>query len=118
MNDKRRMVQAQPETPNRDEAAERDVERAALQVRGQLEQRGVRMHDADAPEDEATMLEAVEAFEAAVRRCGGDSYTNALQSSRPDRADFVLPQRGDDERAGDYIARVSAATEKLGVSPT
>ena len=90
-----------------------DVERATRQVRSQLEQRGVRVHDEDDGEAEAVLLEAVEAFEAAVRRCGGDSYTNSPQSSRPDRPDFVLPPRGDDERADTSARRVRAAAEAL-----
>jgi len=59
----------------------------------------------------------VERFEAAVRERGGDSFTNSLRSSDPERQEFVIPQRGDDEGAGDYIARIHAATEKLGVPP-
>lgn len=105
--DKRRMLRTERASD------EGDVERAARQVRSQLEQRGVRVHDEDDPEGEAVMLEAVEAFEAAVRRCGGDSYTNSLQSSRPDRQDFVLPPRGDDERADTYARRVRAAATAL-----
>ena len=94
---------------------ETDVERATRQVRSQLEQRGVRVFDADADdaEGEARMLEAVEAFEAAVRREGGDSYTNVPQSSRPDRAEFVIPTRGDDERADTYAQRVLAAASSI-----
>lgn len=105
--DKRRMLRAEEA---RDDA---EVERVARQVRSQLEQRGVRMHDDDAPEDEALVLEAVEAFEAAVRRCGGDSFTNAPDSSRPERRDFVVPRRGDDERADTYARRVRSAAEAL-----
>lgn len=105
--DKQRMLRAEPA---RDDT---EIERATRQVRSQLEQRGVRVHDEDDPEGEAVMLEAVEAFEAAVRRCGGDSYTNAPQSSRPDRKDFVLPPRGDDERADTYARRVQVAAEAL-----
>lgn len=92
---------------------ETDIERAARQVRAQLEQRGVRMHDADDPENEARVLEAVEAFEAAVRRCGGDSYTNRPESSRPDREEFVIPSRADDERADTYARRVRDAAESI-----
>ena len=90
-----------------------DMERAMRQVGSQLEQRGVTVHDGDGPEGQAVMLEAVEAFEAAVRRCGGDSFTNSRDSSRPDRRDFVLPARGDDERADTYARRVQAAAAAL-----
>ena len=106
-DEKRRTVRAEPA---RDEG---EIDRATRQVRGQLEQRGVNVHDEDGAEDEALMLEAVEAFEAAVRRCGGDSYTNSRSSSRPERRDFVLPARGDDERADTYARRVRNAAESL-----
>ena len=108
--DRQRMLRTEPAS------AETDIERAMRQVRGQLEQRGVDVHDADDAEDEARMLEAVEAFEAAVRRCGGDSFTNTRESSRPDRTDFVLPRRGADERADTYARRVQAAAASLAPS--
>ncbi len=105
--DERRMVRAEPA------GEETDMDRAMRQVGSQLEQRGVSVHDEDDGEAQAVMLEAVEAFEAAVRRCGGDSFTNTLDSSRPDRPDFVLPPRGDDERADTYARRVQAAAAAL-----
>lgn len=109
--DRQRMLRAEPASDDT------DVERALRQVGAQLEQRGVHVHDEDDAEGEAVMLEAVEAFEAAVRRCGGDSYTNSLQSSHPDRPDFVLPARGDDERADTYARRVQAAAAALAPAP-
>jgi len=105
--DKRRTLRAEPA------GGDSDIERAMRQVGAQLEQRGVAVHDGDDPEGEALMLEAVEAFEAAVRRRGGDSFTNSRDSSRPDRPDFVLPRRGDDERAETYARRVQAAAVAL-----
>ena len=105
--DKRRMLRAEAS------GEDTDMQRAMRQVRSQLEQRGVNVHDEDDGEGEALMLEAVEAFEAAVRRCGGDSFTNTRDSSRPDRKDFVLPSRGDDERADTYARRVQSAAAAL-----
>lgn len=105
-----------PRTP--DAATESpEVRRVSLQIGAQLAQRGIGTHDDDAPAEQADMLTAVEGFEAAVRDRGGDSFTNSLRSSEPERRDFVLPRRGDDERARDYIARVRAATEALGAPP-
>ncbi|HEY0971722.1 MAG TPA: hypothetical protein VGE02_12200 [Gemmatimonadales bacterium] len=95
-----------------DRTVKRDTDRAATQVRHQLEERGVRVHDDDPPEGLADVLSAVEQFERAVARRGGDSFTNTPQSSDPDREEFVVPTRGDDEAADAYARRVSArATE-------
>ena len=108
------------ETPRTaDATADRDpeVQRVAQQIAAQLARRGVQAHDDDTPGDHADILTAVERFEAAVRERGGDSFTNSLQSSDPERRDYVLPRRGADERASDYIARLRTATEALGGSP-
>lgn len=99
-------------TPN-DEASDADVARAAATVRGQLEERDVRLHDDDSPEQLADMLSAVETFEAAVRARGGDSYTNTPRSSDPDRDEFVIPTRGDDEAAPAYTRRIEAAADRI-----
>ncbi|HEU4632118.1 MAG TPA: hypothetical protein VFS08_20370 [Gemmatimonadaceae bacterium] len=96
-----------------DEASEADVARAAETVRGQLEERDVRLQDGDTPEELADLLSAVETFEAAVRERGGDSYTNTPRSSDPDRDEFVVPARGDDEMVPAYVRRVLAAADRL-----
>ena len=95
------------------EATAADVYRAAANVRGQLEERDVRLHDDDTPADLADLLSAVEAFEGAVRARGGDSYTNTPDSSEPERKEFVIPARGDDESASAYERRVRAAAERI-----
>lgn len=100
--------------PADDPLAARDTDRAVTQVRHQLEQRGIRMHDDDAPEAVADLLSAVEQFERAVARRGGDSFTNSPQSSDPDREEFVVPTRRDDEDAAAYAVRVRARAEELG----
>ncbi|HEX5579995.1 MAG TPA: hypothetical protein VFX39_00365 [Gemmatimonadaceae bacterium] len=96
-----------------DRTAARDTDRAATQVRHQLEERGVRVHDDDPPGMLAEMLSSVEEFERAVARRGGDSFTNTPQSSDPDREDFVVPMRGDDESAEAYARRVSARARDI-----
>ena len=98
--------------PN-DEASDADVARASATVRGQLEERDIGLRDDDSPAELADILSAVETFEGAVRVRGGDSYTNAPRASDPDRAEFVIPTRGDDETAGAYIRRISAAADRI-----
>ena len=95
------------------EATTADVDRAAANVRGQLEERDIRVHDDESPPELADLLSAVEDFEGAVRAQGGDSYTNTPQSSRPGRAEFVIPTRGDDETASAYERRIRAAAERI-----
>lgn len=98
----------------RDEA---EVQRVSAQVASQLGQRGVDVHDRDTPAERADILTAVEGFEHAVRARGGDSFVNSPRSSDPERREFVLPRRGADQSVEDYIARVRAATDALGVPP-
>ena len=100
-----------------DAAADAEVQRVAGQIADQLAGRGVPVYDGDSAEDHADLLSAVEAFERARRERGGDSFVNSLQSSDPERPEFVLPRRGDDERAEAYVERVRAAAERLGPSP-
>ena len=91
----------------------RDVTRAADHIAGELRQRGVLVHDQDGPEQLTMMLDALEQFEGAVRAQAGDSYTNTPQSSNPDRPEFVVPRRNDDEGPSAYAARVLQAAERL-----
>lgn len=94
-----------------------EIERVSLQLSGQLAQRGIDVHEQDGPAERADMLIAVEAFERAVRARGGDSFVNSLRSSDPERRDYVLPRRGADQSARDYIASVQTAASRLGVPP-
>ncbi len=99
---------AEPRAEREDDRSTRsETSRVATQVRHQLEERGVRVLDDDAPEALADMLSSVEQFERAVARRGGDSFTNDPRSSDPDREEFVIPARGDDEAAEAYARRVS-----------
>jgi hypothetical protein len=108
---------ANPQELERTPSSEAEVERVTAQVVGQLAERGVIVHDDDTPEQLADILSAVERFEGAVQLRGGSSYTNAPQSSDPDRDEFVVPRRRDDEDAMTYVGRVRAAAEDLHPPP-
>lgn len=103
------------ETSNTPERAddEPEIERAAAQVGDHLAQRGVTVRDGDTPDERADLLSAVEDFERAVAARGGDSYTNSPLSSDPDRREFVVPRRSDDEGVPGYIARIREAADRL-----
>ena len=64
-------------------------------------------------DEAANLLSAVEAFEAAVAKRGGDSMTNAPDSNDPDYERYVVPRRKDDEGTRAYTARVLKAAQKL-----
>ena len=94
-------------------ADRQEQDRAATQIAATLRQRGARVHDDDGPDALATLLSAVERFEAARATLGADSFVNTPGSSRPDDASLVLPRRGDDEDADAYTARVLDAAAVL-----
>ena len=88
---------------------ERDLARARETITGMLATRGIPVKDGDRSADLARLLDAVELFEESVARAGGDSMTNALDSSQPDNPRFVLPVRSKGEPARDYSVRLRAA---------
>lgn len=93
----------------------RAEERALVRrdIEGQLLRRGVRAVGDETDDQIAQLLAAVEEFEAAVARAGGDSMVNAPDSSRPDDPQFVIPQRAGDESAARYISRIRDAALAL-----
>jgi hypothetical protein len=101
----------QPSPDEGRRAGERD--RVAAVVRGQLEERGIDVSDADDGEPLIELLEAVEDFETVVESLGADSYTNAPDSSRPEAPNLVLPRRGADESVREYASRVGRAADRL-----
>jgi hypothetical protein len=103
----------EPTNTPRGQRADDEMTRVRDQITGQLDERGVLVHDADDAAQRADILEAVERFERAVQLCGADSYTNAPQSSEPDDERFVIPRRNDDESAEAYARRVLDAADRL-----
>ena len=109
-------------TPQRPNATDDDLNphrrddqaRVAAEIRGNLRQRGVSIGDDESGDELATLLEAVERFERARSALGGDSMINRPGSRQPERDEFVIPQRGDDESAAKYAARVDKAARELG----
>lgn len=93
----------------------REQEREALhdELVSRLHQKGLMM-DGDASDaDLADLLSAIERFEAAVEKAGGDQYVDSPDSSQPERPDFVLPHLRDDESVSAYTKRVREATQRL-----
>lgn len=92
---------------------ERDIARANSTIVGMLATRGITVDSSTSGDDLAYLLDAVELFEEAVARAGGDSMTNAHDSSEPDDPRFVLPTRRDAESVREYALRLRAAASRL-----
>lgn len=86
---------------------------AARETVARLRDRGIQVSAAEAPEDLAALLEAVERFETEVESHGGDLMMDDLKSSEPDDPHFVLPARGAGESVRAYVARIDTAATAL-----
>jgi hypothetical protein len=93
-----------------------EVARVAQLLAQRLQSRGVLVHPQDSADDLATIMEAVELFEASVEARGGDLMMDeppAGKRAQPDNATFVLPTRGAKETAHAFVSRIDAATARL-----
>jgi hypothetical protein len=88
-------------------------QRAAATTAGQIEERGIPLTGDESEEELALLAEAVERFERAVARRGGDSYTNSPRSSAPDDTELVLPKQSRDETTTEYARRIRNTAERL-----
>src|ERR687888_193540 len=78
-----------------------------------LGQRGVLLFGNENDDELADLWSAVDRFESVVEARGGDTFTNAPDSSEPDNPDFVLPERKAREPVREYVLRIQAAAERL-----
>jgi hypothetical protein len=90
---------------------ERDA--AAAEVAARLRSRGISVTESERAEALDDLLTAVERFEAAVTRHGGDLMVDDLKSSQPDDRHFVVPKREEGESIRAYIGRIEDATARL-----
>ncbi len=106
-----------PEQSDFDDSIRRE-ERASLheELIARLRQKGVGALDSAPDSDLADLLTAIDQFETAVEKAGGDLMVDTLMSSEPERPEFVLPHPHDDESVATYIRRVNAAASRLGRS--
>lgn len=95
-----------------------ELDQAMREVVGRLQERGVTVSMHDDSDIVAQVLEAVERFEMAVERQGGDLMVDSGNPEEPDDVRFVLPKRLGDETLIDYRARVDAAAQQLGNTAT
>ncbi len=90
---------------------------AVAEVVSRLQGRGIVVSRADDAEDLVDLLTAVERFEAAVERHGGDLMVDDLDSDEPDDVHFVLPRRTHGEPLRAYMSRIEEATANLRKHP-
>lgn len=95
--------------PHRDEEQLRAREHN-LDVLGQ---RGVLLFGDESDDELADLWSAVDRFESVVESRGGDTFTNAPDSSEPDNPRFVLPERKSRETVAEYVRRINQAAEEL-----
>jgi hypothetical protein len=86
---------------------------AATEITGRLLQKGVDVSNSEDPSTLADLLSAVERFESAVEKKGGDLMVNTPTSTDPQNPDFVIPARNADETLEAYIGRIDEATAAL-----
>jgi hypothetical protein len=112
-----------PDANDRLPAAELDAAlnppRAEQQARARehnldvLGQRGVLLFGGETDDELADLWSAVDRFESVVEARGGDTFTNAPDSSEPENPEFVLPERKAREPVADYVRRIQDAAERL-----
>lgn len=86
---------------------------AATEITGRLLQKGVDVSDTEDPAVLADLLSAVERFESAVQKRGGDLMINSPESTDPQNPDFVVPSKKNSEALEAYIRRIDEATARL-----
>ena len=93
-----------------------ELRRVSDQIAGRLRGRNIFLTGHEGREDLAQLEEAVERFEAAVDRHGGDLMMDEApegQVGQPDDPHFALPRRRDDETVGSYLERLEWATDEI-----
>jgi hypothetical protein len=95
--------------PHRDEERRRNADEIALRLRDRL----IEVDGSEDPAELATLMEAVEHFEAAVELRGGDLMVDSPRSSQPDTPAFVLPPRRDDEPLRAYARRIRDGADEI-----
>ena len=95
-----------------------EIAGAAIEVTGRLSQKGIDVSADEDPSQLADLLSAVERFENAVIKRGGDLMVNMPTSTDPQDPAFVIPQRKGDETLGDYTRHISEAAAMLEVPRT
>lgn len=90
-----------------------EIAGAGVEFSGRLLQKGVDVSVDEEPSKLADLFSAVERFEAAVIKRGGDLMVNMPTSTDPEEPGFVLPARKSDETVEGYTRHVNEAAAML-----
>jgi len=83
------------------------------ELEARLRHRGATLDGSESDDEVLGLANAVDAFESAVMRVGGDLMVDTPESSQPDNPERVLPQRRADEPAGAYAQRIREAADRI-----
>jgi len=106
------MSKPTPDDPQRRE----EIHRVMLETADRLRQRGVSVTGRESSDELVSLLDAVEEYEHAVERRGGDLMMDEApegETPQPDDVHFALPRRGEHESASDYLVRIRERTDMI-----
>jgi hypothetical protein len=86
-----------------------ELQRVMLETADRLRQRGVALTGRESSDQLVSLLDAVEEFELAVERRGGDLMMDEGpigETPQPDDVHFSLPRRRQHESVPDYLVRL------------
>ncbi len=93
-----------------------EIKRVLLETADRLRQRGVSLTGRESGDELVSLLDAVEEYELAVERRGGDLMMDEApegETPQPDDVHFALPRRGERESVADYLVRVQERTDMI-----
>jgi hypothetical protein len=102
--------------PTADDDRREELQRVMLETADRLRQRGVSLTGQESSDELVSLLDAVEEYELAVERRGGDLMLDEPpegQTPQPDDVHFALPRRGPREPASDYLVRIQERTDMI-----
>ena len=93
-----------------------ELDRVMLETADRLRQRGVTLTGRESSDELVSLLDAVEEYELAVERRGGDLMMDEPpegETAQPDDVHFALPRRGPRESASNYLVRIQERTDMI-----
>jgi hypothetical protein len=100
----------------RDSQRNEEFHRAMLETADRLRQRGVALTGGESSDELVSLLDAVEEYELAVERRGGDLMMDESpegETPQPDDVHFALPRRQGREAVADYLVRILERTDLI-----
>jgi hypothetical protein len=110
-NDRDKSIRGGQDPTERDE-----IHRVMLETADRLRQRGVSLTGRESDDELVRLLDAVEEYELAVERRGGDLMMDEApegETPQPDDVHFALPRRRERESASDYLVRIQERTDMI-----